>query len=328
MAKLERLIKVPLRKFWEGEASDFTPWLADEKNISWLGETIGLELEVEAVEKNVGPFRADIVCKDIATGNRVLIENQFERTDHRHLGQLLTYAAELKAVTMVWIAERFTDEHRTALDWLNEITDEGFSFFGLKIELWRIGDSSMAPKFNVVLHPNNWTKTVSRISGNKLTSTPQLYFDYWTAFGKYLEQRNGVIKPMTAQPAQWIRSAGLGRTGCELHPKLNKTDGWIRVVVFTTGENGKAYFRLLKQDRVAIKKEIGAELEWEENREDSVERYISLYQRGVDLEDRSDWNRQHQWLCEQLETFHKVFSPRVKTLDANDYLPEEDETDE
>ena len=103
---------------------------------------------------------------------------------------------------MVWIAERFTDEHRTALDWLNEITDEGFSFFGLKIELWRIGDSSMAPKFNVVSHPNNWTKGCFENIRNKLTSTPQLYFDYWTALRKYLEQRDGVIKPMTAQPAQ------------------------------------------------------------------------------------------------------------------------------
>ena len=156
--ELGRLIKVPLRDFWEGEASDFTPWLADEENISLLGETIVVELEVEAQERNVGPFRADILCKDTVTDSWVLIENQLERTNHTHLGQLLTYAAGLDAVTVVWIAERFTDEHRAALDWLNEITAEGFSFFGLEIELWRIGDSPMAPKFNVVSHPNDWTE--------------------------------------------------------------------------------------------------------------------------------------------------------------------------
>ena len=131
MEELGQLIKVPLREFWEGEASDFTPWLADEENISLLGDTIGVELEVEAQERNVGPFRADILCKDTLTDNWVLIENQLELTDHTHLGQLLTYAAGLNAVTVVWIAERFTDEHRAALDWLNEITAEGFSFFGL-----------------------------------------------------------------------------------------------------------------------------------------------------------------------------------------------------
>ena len=170
MAKLERLIKVPLREFWEGEASDFTPWLAEEENISLLGETIRVELEVEAQERNVGPFRADILCKDTATDDWVLIKNQLERTDHTYLGQLLTYAAGLEAVTVVWIAERFTDEHRAALDWLNEITAEGVSFFGLEIELWRIGDSPRAPKFNVVSHPNDWTKTVFAESTERLDS--------------------------------------------------------------------------------------------------------------------------------------------------------------
>ena len=327
MEELGELIKVPLREFWEGEASDFTPWLADEENIGLLGDTIGVELEVEAQERNVGPFRADILCKDISTDNWVLIENQLEPTDHTHLGQLLTYAAGLNAVTVVWIAESFTNEHRAALDWLNKITAEGFSFFGLEIELWRIGDSPIAPKFNVVSHPNNWTKTVSRISQTELTPAKQLYLEYWTELRDFLEQRNSVLKPKTPQPQSWI-GFGLGRTGCALHPRLNKRDGWIRVAVFTTGENGKTYFRLLKQDKITIQKEIGTKLEWEENREDSVERFISLYQRGVDLEDRSDWDRQHQWLCEQLETFHKIFSPRVKGLDAGDYIAEEDETDE
>ena len=140
MEELGRLIKVSPREFWEDEASDFTPWLAREENISLLGETIGLELEVEAQEKNVGPFKVDILCKDIETNKWVVIENQLEPTDHKHLGQLLTYAPGLDAVTAVWIAKSFTDEHRAALDWLNKITPDGFSFFGLEIELWRIDD--------------------------------------------------------------------------------------------------------------------------------------------------------------------------------------------
>jgi hypothetical protein len=110
-----------------------------------LGDTIGFDLEVEAQEKQVGPFRADILCKDLRTGNWVLIENQLERTDHIHLGQLLVYASGLKAVTIVWIARQFTDEHRATLDWLNSITDEEFQFFGLEIELWCIGSSPPAP---------------------------------------------------------------------------------------------------------------------------------------------------------------------------------------
>ena len=123
-ANLGKLEKVSLRDVWQKEDLDFTPWLAQEENIAILSETIGIELEVEGTEKDVGPFRADILCKDTVYGHWVLVENQLEKTDHTHLGQLLTYASGLNAVTIVWIAQRFTDEHRAALDWLNEITDD------------------------------------------------------------------------------------------------------------------------------------------------------------------------------------------------------------
>ena len=159
---LGRLAPVDLREVWESEALDFTPWLAQPENMTLLGKAIGIELEVETQEKSVGPFRADILCKDTTTGDWVLIENQLERTDHTHLGQLLTYAAGLEAVTVVWVAGRFTDEHRAALDWLNAITAPTYAFFALEVELWRIDDSPVAPKFNVVSKPNDWSKTLKQ----------------------------------------------------------------------------------------------------------------------------------------------------------------------
>ena len=327
MAKLERLIKVPLREFWSGEASDFTPWLADEKNIGLLGEAIGVELEVEERERNVGPFSADILCKDTVTDSWVVIENQLEPTDHIHLGQLLTYAAGLDAVTVVWIAERFTDEHRAALDWLNEITVEGFSFFGLEIELWRIGDSPMAPKFNVVSHPNDWTKTVSRISPREeLTPTKQLYHEYWTGLQDLLEQRDGAIKPVKPWSRNWI-GFGIGRSKFLLAASASVREKWICVTLTLRGPDAKPHFHLLERDRVDIEEEIGAELDWGET-DERKQNYIELVMYGTDPEDPEDWNRQHQWLCEQLEIFHSVFSPRVKVLDASDDIPDENETAE
>ncbi len=172
---LGRLEKITdLRDVWKTEAQDFTPWLATEGNLALLGDTVGLDLECEAVEKDVGPFRADILCRETGSNSLVLIENQVERTDHIHLGQLLTYAAGLNTVTIVWIAKRFTDEHRAAFDWLNEITGDEISFFGLEIELWRIGDSPIAPKFNVVSKPNEWTmETLEKLRtgfGSKIKS--------------------------------------------------------------------------------------------------------------------------------------------------------------
>ncbi len=142
-----------------------------------------MELEVEAQEKKVGPFRADLLCKEIRDHTWVLIENQIERTDHRHLGQLLTYAAGLQAVTVVWTTAQFTDEHRAALDWLNRITGDEFRFFALEVELWCIGDSLAAPKFNVVSQPNRWSKSVadaSRTLATEVKSERQrLYGKFW-----------------------------------------------------------------------------------------------------------------------------------------------------
>lgn len=170
LARLEPV--VDLQTVWKNEAQDFTPWLAREENLALLGETIGMELEFEAQEKDVGPFRADLLCRDTVTNELVLIENQLERTNHTHLGQLVTYAAGLGARTIVWIADRFRDEHRAAMDWLNENTKEDINFFGLEVELWRIGNSAIAPRFNVISKPNTWTKRVEaskRLGSGELT---------------------------------------------------------------------------------------------------------------------------------------------------------------
>ena len=112
-----------------------------------LGKTLGIEMELEAQEKAVGPFRPDILRRDMGRA-WVLIENQLERTDHGQFGQLLTYESGLEAATIVGIAARFNDEHRSTLDWFNKTTEERFRSFGLEVELWRIGESPVAPKLN------------------------------------------------------------------------------------------------------------------------------------------------------------------------------------
>ena len=205
---LGRLEKVELREIWTSEAVDFTPWLARPENLEVLASALGLELEVEAQEKEVGPFRADILCKDLDGDSWVLIENQLERTDHTHLGQLLTYAAGLQAVTIIWVAARFSEEHRASLDWLNEITDERFRFFGLEVELWKIGSSPAAPKFNVVSKPNDWTRSVSkaarRISDEPVSETKALQLKYWTALKEYLTECGSKLRSQKPHPQHWI----------------------------------------------------------------------------------------------------------------------------
>ena len=181
--ELGKLEKVELRAFWKKEDRDFTPWLVTEGNIQILSEAIGIDLEVQSHEESVGPFRADILCLDTATNHYVLIENQLERTDHIHLGQLMTYAAGLDAVTIIWISPRFTEEHRAALDWLNRITDDTFSFFGIEIELYRIGDSPAAALFSIVSKPNDWAKSVKKTATTQSTNERSiLQQEYWSEF--------------------------------------------------------------------------------------------------------------------------------------------------
>ncbi len=145
----------------------------------------------------------------------VLIENQLERTDHTHLGQLLTYASGLHTVTIVWVAAKFSEEHRAALDWLNEITDDTFRFFGLEVELWRIGNSPAASKFNVISKPNDWSRTVSKaarkISEDDLNPTKANYLHYWTKFSEYVRENSAIVRPQKPSPYHWT-SVSIGRS--------------------------------------------------------------------------------------------------------------------
>lgn len=316
--QLGRLEKVDLREVWSKEAGDFTPWLALEENLALIGETIGLELELEAQEKNVGPFRADLLCKDTATDSWVLIENQLERTDHTHLGQLLTYAAGLNAVTIVWVAARFAEDHRATLDWLNEITGSDINFFGLEIELWRIGESQVAPKFNIASKPNDWTKGVTGggpVPPNVLTETKQLQQEYWAALREYMVENGFSVKPTKPLPQHWMNFA-IGRQNFQLQAYANTKEGRIALGLVMTGPNAKPHFHLLSQERKEIEEEFGEPLEWVELPERKESR-VMLHNLEADPNDRVSWPVQHAWLSEKLDGFDSVFRTRVKQLDAS-----------
>jgi len=229
---LERLKKIDLRKAWKSEDQEFTPWLAGEENLELLGDTIGIELELVGREKDMGPFRADILCKNVEDDSWVLIENQIEKTDHKHLGQLMTYAAGLQAATIIWIASRFTEEHRKSLDWLNEITDKRFKFFGLEIELFQIGNSPYAPRFNVISMPNNWGKSVSQAAKNISESieseTKALQYKYWQQLVDFIKESGSKLKPQDPRPRHW-QTFAVGRSGFNLSATINTQNNKVAV---------------------------------------------------------------------------------------------------
>ena len=318
---LGRLEKIDLREIWTSEAVDFTPWLARPENLEVLASALGLELEVEAQEKEVGPFRADILCKDLDSDSWVLIENQLERTDHTHLGQLLTYAAGLQAVTIIWVAARFSEEHRACLDWLNEITDERFCFFGLEVELWKIGSSPAAPKFNVVSKPNDWTRSVSkaarRISDEPVSETKALQLKYWTALKEYLTECGSKLRSQKPYPQYWTNYS-IGRSGFLLCATVNTQLNRIGAELQINHDHAKQFFQLLHQQQEEIEREMGLALEWCELPDKKSSRIITFLE-DADLTDEGDWKRQHSWLRQVLEKLDCAFRGRVRSLSANGF---------
>ena len=316
MTELGRLNRVELRNAWQTEAQDFTPWLAGEENLALLSDTLGIDLELEAVEQNVGPFRADILCKDTLSDRWVLIENQLERTDHTHLGQLITYAAGLDAVTIVWIAARVTEEHRAALDWLNEITDSEVRFFALEVELWRIGDSVPAPKFNVVSQPNDWSRSTTAakraVEDGALSPTRQMQKKYWASAQSLLAETGGALRPVSAPAQSWL-SHGVGKTGIGLNMAMNTRDNWIRVEIYFSGKWAKQDFAALYEQRETIEARYGQALDWQAL-PDKLDARI-CHAINADIGDQEDWARQHGWLVERAEKLHSVFRPLVAHLD-------------
>ena len=311
---LGTLEKVELRDVWESENTDFTTWLAREENINILGQKIGLDLEVEAQEKSVGKFKADILCKDINTDNWVLIENQLEKTNHGHLGQLLTYATGLDAVTIVWIAASFNEEHKATLEWLNKITDENYNFFGLEIELYKIEDSKIAPNFKIVCQPDNWSQSISReakrIEQGEVSETKLKQYKFWTELGKELQTAETPLKLQKARPQHWTNLA-VGKTGVRLAATFNTQEERVSAQLYIVRD--KSMFKALENDKELIEKELGEKLSWQLLPEKAASR-IALYRANSDIENNDDWKEMLRWLVEKLEKLRSVFSPRLKNL--------------
>ncbi len=327
LPSLGSLKKVDVRHIWQTEAQHFTPWLA--QNLDILAETLDMELEIEAQEKNVGPFRADILCRDTLDKSWVLIENQLERTDHLHLGQLLTYASGLKAVTIIWVSTHFTEEHRSALDWLNNITDDQFKFFGLEVELWQIGDSPVAPKFNIVSKPNDWSRSVGQaarqIETGTLTDIKAAQLEFWTKLAEKLKE-NSHIRPQKPMPQHWAVFR-IGRSGFHISGLHNTRDKCIGVELYIDHQNAKDFYNQLYEQKNDIEAEIGHELIWKELPNKSASRII-LYLRNVDPMDRSRWDEYQDWLIKYIEAFDRTFRNRIRNLEASDMGGDDDDLSE
>lgn len=314
---LGKIEPVNLRDVWADEARDFTPWLASENGLALLGEVLGVELELIATESRTGSYKADIVAQIIDEEEEriVIIENQLDSTNHDHLGKIITYASGHNAVTCVWVAPSFTDEHRQALDWLNENMPD-VTFFALEIGLIRIGDSYPAPQFKTISSPNEWKKAV-RASHTKEVSEIKLdQMRFWQEMQEFAnEQPPGALQlGRKARPQHWFNIA-IGRTGFRMTFGVNSVVERVSCEIFMYDDLAKQYFDLLYEQRGSIESELGYALEWQRLEERKGSR-IAKYRDGmIDNDDQ----RQEliEWLYGKAVEFHRVFSPRIQALEVD-----------
>ena len=324
---LKQLTPVDLSEVWETEPQHFTPWLAQEENLTLLGEALGMELEPDAQEINVGGFRADLRCKNTVDDSWVLIENQLEATDHRHVGQLLTYAAGLDAHTVIWIAKTFRQEYRAMLDWQNRITDERYRFFGIEVKVWQIEDSARAVQFDVVSSPNDWSRGVSRdtrrAANQELSETQQRFIRYWTGLREYIVDNGSSVNFPSPGPWRYLQLS-IGRTNFSIMIWLASSRSEIGIWLYVSGDNAEAYFRLLEEQQAEIHTEFGEMLEWVELSGNQSNR-ICLHKADTDPLDENDWPHQYEWFTTQLEVFDTVFRERIRGINAADWIPEKND---
>jgi len=310
---LSKLERVPLREAWKHEAIDFTPWLAEADNLTMLADALGLgDLELVGIEHPVGEFKLDILCTDGA--GPVIIENQLAKTDHTHLGQIITYAAGIGAKTVIWIAESFRPEHVAALEFLNQNTTEGLNFFGVEVELWRIGDSPLAPNFEVVVKPNEWAKVGREQARVATTTTPakQRHLKLWTALIEKLAVKAPGIRPQKPQPQHWLNNS-IGRAGFALNPTASHRDNRLGVEVYISHPESKRLYQALLAQKSQIEQQLGFDLDWQEL-PGALSCRIASWRQSSPIEDESQWGEYIDWYIDRLVKMNAVFRPAIQAL--------------
>ena len=308
MVKLSKLKKVDLREVWRHEALDFTNWLAKPENLESLSDEIGIDISLIQTEASVGNFNVDILAEEENTGRKIIIENQLEPTNHDHLGKIITYASGLDAEIIAWIVKSVRDEHKQAIDWLNEHTDEKINIFAIQMEVWRIGDSPYAPKFQVIAKPNDWAKAVKKASSqSKLSDTKLLQLEFWTKFKEYAKENNGKIKLRKAYPQHWY-DISFGFSNAHIALTINSLSSQMACEIYIP--DSKELFSCLASKKEEIETELSEQLTWEELPGKKASR-IKLASKG-ELSNQAEWEKYHSWMLEKVGQFQKAFGKYIK----------------
>ena len=293
--ELGKLEKIELREVWRHEALDFTRWLAKKENIAILSKEIGIDIEVIETEMSVGRYNVDIYARDIESNKRIVIENQLENTNHDHLGKMLVYAAGLDADIAIWVVKDVNEEHRQAIEWLNDNSFEKINIFLVKVELWQIDNSPIAPKFQVICEPNNWAKVLKQQSKDNITDLELRQMEYWQGFVDYAKSKDKTYISQRPSIYNWyVIRIGSTDYKLKLVHSVNSDIMRCQLEIFND-----SIYKKLEQYRTEIDNKING-LEWEYLEDRKVSR-ISCSNSSQDN------TSSYVWLLDMVDRFKEVF---------------------
>lgn len=290
-----------LRSIWPHEALNFTPWVAE--NIDLLADAVGLDITVDETESSVGDFNVDIYASETGTDRKIIIENQLEDTDHDHLGKLITYASGKGADVVIWVVKHAREEHKAAVEWLNNHTDDKIGFFLCEIKLFQIGDSQIAPAFTVVERPNDWTKEIRKTAS--ANSTQQQRLEYWQAFNDYAftdANFSRIFNKRKPTTDHWM-DFSIGSSACHIAVSQIQKRKAVDVELYINDD--KELFKSLFAHKDEIEKNMEMELEWKELPERKASRI--LIEKTVDLDDRATWPEQFDYIMDTCIKMKRAF---------------------
>jgi hypothetical protein len=308
-----KIRRVPLREVWENEAKDFTSWLFN--NIEILGEELDMDLTSVEQEGKVGSFQVDIIAED-GSGQKVIVENQLERTNHDHLGKIITYLANLDAKIVIWISSNPKQEHERAIEWLNEFSP-GVSFYLIKIEAYKIGNSDPAPKFSIIAGPSK----ESEVIGEEKKEYAKRYIlrkEFWTQLLEKAKEKSSLHSNISPNIYSWV-GAGAGKQGISYNYGITKRYGGCEIY-FDKGKDyvkpniNKIRFDKLYKHKSQIEKKFGGKLNWERLDSARASR-ISIRFKGPGLNNKDEWEGLQNKMIDAMVRLEYAFKDYIQQLE-------------
>jgi hypothetical protein len=298
-----------MNEVWKNEASNFTPWIIER--ISEIGDLLGYEFEHIQQEAPVGDFSLDILAKDLGTNRLVVIENQYGKTNHDHLGKLLTYTAGYDAKIIIIISEEFRDEHKKALEWLNENTIENVEFYGLSVSVLKIDESKPAYRFNIVVAPNGWQKSTLMSSKNQNSDKSEKYKQYFQLVLDELREKK-FSNAQKAQPQNWYTfSAGINGFGFSINFSKKSTARVELYIDCGDTEKNKDRFDKLYSDKEYIEREMDQKLIWERLDDKQASR-VAVEIPGSINDPEEELEKIRSWMIKNIISFKNYFAKYIR----------------